>query len=133
MSTNRCVLDSFAVLALIQGEPGYARVRELLREAAQGTAELHMSLINLAEVRYRIIRRGVDVQNRLSAVESLPIRAASADAYIDAVVDLKAAHPVSLGDCFAAALAIDLGCPVVTGDPEFRRLEGEVAIEWLGH
>jgi len=91
-----------------------------------------MSLINLVEVRYRIIRRGVDVQNRLSAVASLPIRAASADMYVDAVVDLKAAHAVSLADCFAVALAQELDCPVLTGDPEFRKLEELVTIEWLG-
>jgi len=125
-------LDSFAVLALIHGEPGYIRVRELLHEAARGTAELHMSLINLVEVRYRIIRQGRDVQSRLSAVESLPVHRGSADAYIDAVVHLKAAHPVALADCFAVALAQELDCPVLTGDPEFKKLEGEVTVEWLG-
>jgi predicted nucleic acid-binding protein len=132
LSTSRYVLDSFALLAFIQREPGYARVRELLREAAEGMAELHISLINLVEVRYRIIRQGHDVQGRLGAVQSLPIKRVSADAYIDAVADLKAAHPVALADCFAAALARELDCPVLTGDPEFKKLEGEVKVEWLG-
>ncbi len=84
------------------------------------------------EVRYRIIRQGRDVQNRLSAVESLPIRKASADACVDRVVGLKAKYPVSLADCFAAALAMDLQCPVLTGDPEFKKLQAQVAVEWLG-
>lgn len=131
MSTNRYVLDSFAILAFIQGEPGCERVRDLLTRAARGEIELHMSAINMAEVRYRIIRQGRDVDNRLAAVGALPILTASADAYLDAVVGLKAAYPVALADCFAAALAADLGCPVVTGDPEFKKLENVAAVEWL--
>ncbi len=132
MSTSRLVLDSFAVLAFIQDEAGSDRMEALLDEAVEGVAELHISLINLVEVRYRIIRQGLDVENRLNAVESLAIRKSSADGYVDEVVQLKARHPVSLADCFAAALAIDLQCPVLTGDPEFKKLESEVAVEWLG-
>jgi ribonuclease VapC len=44
---------------------------------------------------------------------------------------LKGLHPISYADCFAAALAQQLDAAVVTGDPDFRQLEGRVAIEWL--
>jgi len=47
------------------------------------------------------------------------------------VVQLKSRYPVSLADCFAVALAQSLECPVVTGDPEFRKLEDIVKVEWL--
>ena len=40
-------------------------------------------------------------------------------------------HRISYADAFAAALAQQLAAPVVTGDPEFRDIEGEVAVEWL--
>ena len=36
-----------------------------------------------------------------------------------------------MADCFAAALAQRLGAAVLTGDPDFQRLEGAVAVEWL--
>ena len=46
---------------------------------------------------------------------------------------LKANHPISYADCFAAALAIINRCPLVTGDPEFKSLEeeGVIIVEWL--
>ena len=128
---NRCVLDSYAVLAYLHREAGWERVKELLKTAAEGHAELHMSLVNLAEVQYVLIRRRKDLSSRLAALESLPISVESADAYVPQVVEIKARYPISLADCFAAALARDLDCPVVTGDPEFRKLESIVKIDWL--
>ena len=44
---------------------------------------------------------------------------------------LKASHPISYADCFAAALAGQLNTKVVTGDPEFKKLENEVGVEWM--
>ena len=45
---------------------------------------------------------------------------------------LKACHPISYADCFAAALAIRVHAPIVTGDPDFRKLGKAVAVDWLG-
>lgn len=45
---------------------------------------------------------------------------------------LKAKYPVAYADCFAAALATEKDARIVTGDPEFKKMEGEVKIEWLG-
>ncbi len=50
------VLDSFAVLAYFEGEPGMARVRTLLTEATKGALALHLSVINLGEILYIIER-----------------------------------------------------------------------------
>ena len=123
-------MDSFALLALAQEEQGSDRVDDLLAQSAKGEAEIYISLINLAEVQYTLIRRraGSEV---LAALEDLPIIRASADEFLPQVVQLKASYPVSLADCFAAALAIELDCPLITGDPEFRKLESVVKVEWL--
>ena len=131
MSTNRLVLDSYALLAQLQHEPGWEHVQALLKAAACGEQELHISVINLAEVQYRVLRAADDPRAVLRVVEALPLIVAPADPYVPAMVELKARYAVSLADCFAAALAMELGCPVLTGDPEFRKLEGEVAVEWL--
>jgi hypothetical protein len=37
---------------------------------------------------------------------------------------------LSYADCFAAALGKNLAAEVVTGDPEFQRLKGEIKIAW---
>ena len=39
---------------------------------------------------------------------------------------------IPYADCFAAATAIKEKATVVTGDPEFRKVEGLVGIDWLG-
>lgn len=42
----------------------------------------------------------------------------------------KAMLPIAYADCFALALAQEHGAPVLTGDPEFRRAEHLVKVEW---
>lgn len=46
--------------------------------------------------------------------------------------ELKAEYPVVYGACFAAALAITTGCPVLTGDKEFREFGAKVEVDWIG-
>lgn len=124
-------MDSYAILAFFRHEAGWEWVRDALRLAQGGGVELHMSAINVAEVQYCSLRRGRNADEVLAVLPSLPLRVASADEYIPRVVEMKARYPISLADCFAAALALDLDCPIVTGDPEFRKLEGILKIEWL--
>lgn len=38
---------------------------------------------------------------------------------------------MAYADCFAAALARTRNAELVTGDPEFKEVEGEVKIAWL--
>lgn len=128
---SRYVLDSYAILAFLQQEQGWERIRELIRGAVEGNIELYMSIINIAEVKYMITRRSKNRPQVMAAIEALPIHILSADEYVEQVIDLKAEYPVSLGDCFAAAAAIDLDCPLVTADPEFRKLEEVLLVEWL--
>lgn len=131
VDTNRYVLDSCALLAFLQQEKGWERVKGLLEHAIDGVVELHMSLMNLAEVQYLILRRQNDSAQRLAALEALPIHFASADMYMSQMVELKAKYPMSLADCFAAVLAHDLNCSLITADPEFHAVEDFIAIEWL--
>jgi uncharacterized protein len=130
LSTSRYVLDSYALIALAQDEQGSDKVDDLLAQAIREEVDLYISLINLAEVQYNLIRRRASSE-QIAALESLPIIRASADEFIPQVVQLKASYPVSLADCFAAALAIELDCPLITGDPEFLKLEDLVKVEWL--
>jgi predicted nucleic acid-binding protein len=47
---------------------------------------------------------------------------------------LKATYPISYADAFGASLAIRHGCPLMTGDHDFRDLAeaGVLQLEWLG-
>ncbi|NOZ50709.1 MAG: type II toxin-antitoxin system VapC family toxin [Chloroflexi bacterium] len=48
-----------------------------------------------------------------------------------AAAKIKAHYPVSYADAFAIAAARELGCPLMTGDPEFKKVAHLVEIVWL--
>ena len=128
------VLDSYALLAFFQGEPAGRHVAELLRRARQGELRLAMTVVNLGEVFYRTMRlQGASgAQDVLARVGEYGIELVDADrALALAAARIKGSHGMGYADCFVAALARRLGGRVVTGDPDFRRVEGMVPVEWL--
>lgn len=128
------VLDSFALIAYLRDEPGADKVEELLHKAATRHEPLHMTEVNYAEVQYIIIRRnGLDGWESVAAsLVSLPIAFHPVTRDLaNIAAKLKASHRISLADAGAAALAKHRKCELVTGDPEFKAIEGELKIAWL--
>jgi predicted nucleic acid-binding protein len=128
------VLDSYALIAHFEQEPGAERVEELLKAARARKTTLYLCAVNLGEIYYSALReRGADkAEEALAIIEQLPLSIVDADKALAVLAGkLKAAHPIAYADCFAAALAGQLNTKVVTGDPEFKKLENEVGIEWL--
>jgi uncharacterized protein len=128
------VLDAFAVMAFLESEPGAASVRQLLLQAVRGELRLLLTVVNLGEVYYSITRAAsqATADETLDALVNLPLDVVDVDWELarQAAV-LKSVTPIAYGDCFAAGLAITQDCPVVTSDPEFRRLANRVRIEWI--
>jgi ribonuclease VapC len=130
------VLDSFALLAYLEGEAGMPRVRSVLESAEAARHTVHLSLINLGEALYITEReRGlVAAQRALAAVDQLPLEIVPVSrATVLAAAHIKARFPISYADAFAVVTAQDRGGVVMTGDPEFRPLAaaGLVTVEWL--
>lgn len=128
------VFDSFAVLALLNDEPGASRVEDLLRQARAGEVNLAMSLINLGEVAYIVERRQGEaaVPSILAFLYALPLQFYSVDrGRVLGAAHIKAVHLLAYADAFAAALALELESTLLTGDPEFHSLEGKISIEWM--
>jgi predicted nucleic acid-binding protein len=46
---------------------------------------------------------------------------------------IKAEYPLSFGDCFAVATARRESAIILTGDPEFKKIEHLAEIEWLSN
>jgi len=129
------VLDSHALITYLEGETGDEQVMELLEQAAGGKCELLMSVVNLGEVLYIVEReRGLhQVHKTLARIDELAIGVIHADRHLTfAAAHLKAQHPVAYADCFAAAMAKLYEAELVTGDKEFKILEHEVKIAWIG-
>jgi len=128
------VLDTFAVMAYLRGEAGGEAVRDLLRRAQGKEIALSLCLVNYGEVLYVTERAGglEAATEAVRIVEQLPLKISSVDrALTFAAAHIKAQYPISYADAFAVALAQELGATVVTGDPEFRSVEGLVSVQWL--
>lgn len=130
------VLDSFALLAYLDGEAGMARVRAVLEGAAARRHTVYLSLINLGEALYITEReRGLVAARRtLGAVDQLPLDIVGVSrATVLAAAHVKARFPIAYTDAFAVVAAQDHGGVVMTGDPEFEPLAaaGVVAVQWL--
>ncbi|MCK5411835.1 MAG: type II toxin-antitoxin system VapC family toxin [Gemmatimonadetes bacterium] len=128
------VLDSFALLAYLGDEPGAAIVERVLASAGRETSRAWMTIVNVGEVLYVTERhRGPNAaRDVIALMDSLAIRVIDAgrELTFDAA-HIKANHALSYADAFAAALARRLGATLITGDPEFRRVESLVRVKWL--
>lgn len=130
------VLDSFALLAYFDGEPGMERVRSILAGAEARHHIAYVSLINLGEVLYITEReRGlVEARRILGAVDQLPLEIVGVSrTTVLAAAHIKARFPIAYADAFAVVTAQEHGAIVVTGDSEFQTLAdaGVIDVVWL--
>jgi predicted nucleic acid-binding protein len=93
-----------------------------------------MSIINWGEIYYSVflVQGKETAQSVFTQIGCYPIEVVDADRSLtyDAA-KLKGKFKITYADCFAAALAHRLKAKVLTGDPEFRKLEGAIEIEWI--
>ena len=128
------VLDSFAVLAYFQAEPGGAKVKDLLKKASSGKVLAFISVRNLGEISYITERKlGRDAaENTIDDIFRLPIHAAEASMdRVLAAAHVKARYAISYADAFVVSLAQELKGTVMTADPEFKKVESLADILWI--
>lgn len=128
------VLDSWAVIAYLEDEPAAEKVADIIGDAHDDGIPLFMTVVNAGEVWYIVAREtsAADAEASIKQLRDLGIEFVEAD--WDLAKDaahLKSRNKMSFADCFAAALAKQKTAYLTTGDPEFKRIENEVAITWL--
>lgn len=129
------ILDSFALLAYLSGEKGADKVEEILRDASRDICRVAMSLINLGEALYITEReRGLaKTHESLALIEQMPIEILPVNrSEVFSAAHIKAHFPVAYADAFAIVAAQSHDGILVTGDPEFKVVEKDVRIEWIG-
>jgi len=128
------VLDAYALMAFFEGEPGADLVRDSILKAEEGKINLVMSVVNLGEVWYSIVRTnspGVADQY-IGEIMGMAIEVVDADWQLTRqAATFKVNGRISYADCFAAALAKIRGAELITGDKELKLLENEIKISWL--
>ena len=119
------VLDANALITLLEGRPGAARVRTLIHEASRLETSIFMSAVNWGEVFYIAWRLHGEIQayETEAKLQQLPILVIAADHdRATRAAAIKQRHTLGYADAFAAELAIDRGASLVTSDPEFSKL-----------
>ena len=128
------VLDSYALLAFFEDEPGAHQVHDLLVEAEKSDTKLLMTVVNLGEVWYSIARGYSEdtAEAKLREIREMAIEIVDADWNLTRqAAAFKAKGKIAYADCFAAALASQRKAQLVTGDPECRLLEDRIEILWI--
>jgi len=128
------VLDSYAMMAFFQDEPGADFVRSLILKAEESNTKLLMSVVNLGEVWYSIARTNSPAvaDQYVAEIEGMAIEIVDADwALTRQAAAFKVNGNIAYGDCFAAALAKSKKAELITGDKEFKPLESEIKISWV--
>jgi predicted nucleic acid-binding protein len=128
------VLDSHSLIAYLENESGADKMIELFQVARDSGKALLLSVVNWGEVYYITLRevgreRAEGVAHLIS---TLPIQIVPVDLELTKqAAEFKAFKRMSYGDCFAAALAKLRKAELITGDQEFKQVEGELKILWI--
>ncbi len=128
------VLDSWAVIAYLEGEAAAARVADQIADAHEQDVPLLISVVNAGEVWYIIARETSvsDADRSITELRHLGIEFIDADwTLAHEAGGFKSKYKMSFADCFAAALAKHRKALLLTGDSEFKQVEAQITIEWL--
>ncbi len=129
------LLDAFAVIAVLAGEPA---AQEIASELRKPSADVRISSVNLAEVVDQLIRVAGNapdlVESSLQLLADGGLQIAAVDERIGRLAgEYRAKHydkrtaALSLADCIALATSSVIGATVATSDPALAaaaRVEG---------
>lgn len=120
---SEVVLDASALLALLNDEPGAAKVAEALSGS-------RMLSVNLAEVVSHFIHAGMPHGEVDAMLRPLPMEIVPADEGLAHIAGrlraVTASAGLSLGDRFCLALAQRDGLPAMTADKQWRTVADAV-------
>ncbi len=130
MTAETYLLDTSAILTLIEDEAGAERVEKVLRE--QPVIITWMSLLEVSYITQQE-RGAAEAERRYALLRALPV---SSIWEIDeptllTAARLKASYRLSLADTIIAAYAIQQRAIILHKDPQFEALTGQVDLEAL--
>ncbi len=128
------IFDSHSLLKYFQKEEGFEKVIKLLDYIKKNKLAMYLNAINLGELIY-ITKREFGDQKKLEILANiqrlnftiLPIN----NSLIFKAAEYKADYPMSYADCFVLASAMEHRATIVTGDPDFKKVEHLVKIKWV--
>lgn len=129
------ILDAHALIMFLEKEAGFEKVESFFVKAVDRDEYLLMTVVNLGEVYYMVLREcGAEKAAEIEKIiRTLPIEMVDVDwSLAREAARFKAVGKLSYADCFAAALAKLHKGELITGDKEFKAVENEVKVVWVG-
>jgi predicted nucleic acid-binding protein len=123
---KRYLLDTSALMALFDGEPGAPRVATLLQSCADGKVRVYASYFTRFEILYKVWKNEGETSGRqaLTKCQALPIDwVEHSEALMLAAAAIKATAALSVADAWIAASANQANAILVHKDPEFTKLK----------
>lgn len=128
------IFDSYALLKLFQKEKGYEKITHLLEDIGKTGGIKYINAINVGEIIYST-KREFGNQKKIEVLANIErlnfIVLSVSNNLIFQAAEYKAQYSISYADCFVLASAIENKAVVVTGDPEFEKVEQLVEIFWI--
>jgi len=132
------ILDACALIALLAGEPGAEKIKNLIQDAIDGKVELKINQINLLEVYYHIINAydQNEANKMLEKLKEFPIEIiiGLSDEIFKEAGRIKSKYKIPLGDSIVVAECIIKNGTLVTSDhsdlEEMERSE-KIKINWF--
>lgn len=127
------LLDTSALLALRDNEPGAERVAALIAAAAREELACHACFITQMELLYRVWKDEGEEAGRAAYAICLRLPITwlhESPDLLERAAAIKACFPLSLADAWIAAAALQLDASLVHKDPEFEKI-ADLRQEWL--
>ena len=134
MKNGPFIFDSYALLKVFQKEKGYENIVGLLGNIKKTRVTKYINIINVGEIIYTTKREFGDQKKLevLASIERLNFTILQAtNSLVYQAAEYKAQYRISYADCFVLASAIEHKATIVTGDPEFKKVEHLVGIVWV--
>lgn len=128
------VLDAHALMIYLEKEPGYEKILDLFINLSQSDKKAFMTSVNWGEVYYITMREKgqSEAEQIIKIIDTFPIEVVQVDKILaKQAAAYKATKKMSYADCFASALAKLKKAELLTGDKEFKAVEGEIKILWI--
>lgn len=119
------VLDTSAILTVLNQEDGLETVIALLDQARAGQATIYLPFIALMELEYLLLRK-ISVEETeylLTVVQAWPVQVVeSSEEWRRQAAVMKAQSSLSVADAWNASLALWRNAQLVHKDPEYEQV-----------
>jgi len=122
---SNIAIDTGPLLLPITREPGWSKIRKLLRMHEEGEVLLHIGLFNISELVYAMLRLGYDMKTslRYAALIYERLKVIKNSQYATWMGKLRAKayelnYSIPWGDISSAAVAVYMNIPVLALDKD---------------